>query len=73
MALETKLRQLVARLPAKQQMLDFSDDNHWMELSLRDQQSCRQAIVDLLLRVALAQRDENDSESANGFGEDKND
>ena len=64
MKLETKLKQLAVRLPAKQQMLDFSNDNHWQELSRDDQQSCRHAIVDLLLHVLLLERDENDSHSS---------
>lgn len=63
MKLETKLRQLVARLPAKQQMLDFSEDSPWRELSSDDRQSCRQALVDLLLHVCLLERDENDNDS----------
>ena len=65
MKLETKLKQLVVRLPARQQMLDFSHDNHWQELSRDDQQSCRQAIVDLLLHVALLERDEKENDSSN--------
>ena len=61
MKLETKLKQLIVRLPAKQQTLDFSSDNRWQELSQDDQHSCREAIVDLLLHVFHLERDENES------------
>ena len=73
MKLETKLKQLVVQLPAKQQMLDFSNDNHWQGLPGDDQQSCRQAIVDLLLHVVLLERDENDNESSNRIWEGNED
>ena len=51
MKLENKLKRLVARLPARQQTLDFAGDNLWQVLPSVDQQACRRAIANLLLQV----------------------
>ena len=60
MKLETKLKRLVARLPARQQTLDFLGDNLWQELSRDHQQACRQAIAGLLLLV-LQEESQNEA------------
>ena len=66
MKLETKLKRLVARLPARQQTLDFSRDNLWQALSSVDQQACRRAIANLLLQVV---QDEPHKETNNNTKE----
>jgi len=67
MTLETKIKRLVARLPARQQTLDFLGDNLWQELSRDHQQACCRAIAGLLL---LALQEESHSK-ANDNTEEK--
>ena len=51
MKLAIQLKRLAARLPARQQTLEFLCDNIWQELSRDDQKACRQAIASVVLQV----------------------
>ncbi len=57
---KTQLKQLVQKLPPKQQMLDFGNSNLWQQLSATDRRACRDAIAALLSQVTLATQ-ENDA------------
>lgn len=71
MKLETKLKRLVDRLPARQQTLDFLGDNLWQELSRDHQQGCRQAIADLLLLVLQEEPRNETNDNAKEKAEDE--
>lgn len=56
MKLETKIKQLVAQLPVRQQTLDFDRERLWQGLTSDDQESCRKAIAHLLIHVVLNEK-----------------
>ena len=56
------LRQLVAKLPPKQQALDFFKSNLWEQLPRRDQQACCQALAKLLVQVTRSMQENENNE-----------
>lgn len=69
---ETRLKQLVAQLPAKQQTLEFDSDRLWQQLPRGDQQVCCKAIASLLFRVVLNRSESNDEANNNTEENDEN-
>ncbi len=68
MKLETKIKELVAQLPARQQTLDFDHERLWQGLTSDGQEACRNAIAHLLIQVV---RSENESrEDASHYDEE---
>ena len=70
MKLETKIKQLFAQLPARQQTLDFDRERLWQGLASDDQEACRKAIAHLLIQVVLS--DDESSEDASNYDEENN-
>jgi hypothetical protein len=68
MKLETKIKQLVAQLPVRQQTLDFGRERLWQGLTADDQESCRKAIAHLLIHVVLNENES--SEDASQYDEE---
>jgi len=55
-------RQLITKLPPKQQTLDFETASVWKRLARKDQNACRVALSRLLFSVAQSHQKDEDHE-----------